>query len=40
MVNFYRRFLPNCAQVLHPLTDLLKEGPRTLQWAATAEEYF
>ncbi len=26
MVNFYRRFLPNCAQVLKPLTDLLKEG--------------
>jgi hypothetical protein len=20
MVNFYRRFLPNCAQVLHPFT--------------------
>ncbi len=26
MVNFYRRFLPNCAQVLHSLTDLLKGG--------------
>ncbi len=26
MVNFYRRFLPNCAQVLKPLTDLLKGG--------------
>ncbi len=25
-VIFYRRFLPNCAQVLHPLTDLLKGG--------------
>lgn len=22
--NFYRRFLPNCADVLQPLTDLLK----------------
>jgi hypothetical protein len=40
MVNFYRRFLPNCAQVLHPLTDLLKGGPRTLQWTATAQESF
>jgi hypothetical protein len=38
MVNFYRRFLPNCAQVLHPLTDLLKGGLRTLQWTATAQE--
>jgi hypothetical protein len=27
MVNFYCRFLPNCAQVLHLLTDLLKGGP-------------
>ncbi len=26
MVNFYCRFLPNCAQVLKPLTDLLKGG--------------
>jgi hypothetical protein len=26
MVNFYRCFLPNCAQVLKPLTDLLKGG--------------
>jgi hypothetical protein len=40
MVNFYRRFLPNCAQVLHPLTNLLKGGPRTLQWTATAQESF
>jgi hypothetical protein len=28
MVNFYRRFLLNCAQVLKPLTDLLKGGPK------------
>jgi cleavage and polyadenylation specificity factor subunit 1 len=28
MVNFYRRFLPNSAQVLRPLTDLLKGGPK------------
>ncbi len=39
-VNFYCCFLPNCAQVLHPLTDLLKGGPRTLQWTATAQESF
>jgi hypothetical protein len=26
MINFYRRFLPNCAQVLKTLTDLLKGG--------------
>jgi hypothetical protein len=40
MVNFYRRFLPNCAQVLRPLTDLLKGGPLTLRWTATAQESF
>ncbi len=40
LVNFYRCFLPNCAQVLKPLTDLLKGGPKTLQWTATAQEAF
>jgi hypothetical protein len=28
MVNFYRLFLPNCAQVLKPLTDLLRGGSK------------
>jgi hypothetical protein len=37
MVNFYRRFLPNCAQVLHPLTDLLKGEAKTLEWTASAQ---
>jgi hypothetical protein len=40
MVNFYRRFLPNCAQVLNPLTDLLKGGAKTLEWTATAQDSF
>ncbi len=40
MVNFYRRFLPNCAQVLKPLTDLLKGGAKTLQWTAAVQEGF
>ncbi len=40
MVNFYRRFLPNCAQVLKPLTDLLKGGAKSLQWTATDQEAF
>jgi hypothetical protein len=30
MVNLYRCFLPNCAQVLRPLTDLLKEGAKNI----------
>ncbi len=40
MVTFYRRFLLNCAQVLHSLTDLQKGGPQTLQWTVTAQESF
>jgi hypothetical protein len=40
MVNFYRLFLPNCAQILKPLTDLLRGGAKTLQWTATAQEAY
>ena len=40
MVNFYRRFLPNCAKVLKPLTDLLKGKPKTLSWSHTATAAF
>jgi hypothetical protein len=40
MVNFYRCFLPNCAQVLRPLTDLLEGGAKMLEWTASAQETF
>lgn len=43
MLNFYRRFLPNCAEKLQPLTDLLKEkrNPTTeLQWDDSASQAF
>ncbi len=40
MVNFYRRFLPNCAQVIKPLTNLLRGGAKTLQWTATTQGAF
>jgi hypothetical protein len=40
MVNFYRRFLPKCAQILKPLTDLLKGGAKTLEWTVSALEAF
>jgi hypothetical protein len=40
MVNFNCCFLPNCAQVLKPLTDLLRGGAKTLQWTTTAQEAF
>jgi hypothetical protein len=40
MVNFYRRFLPTCAQILKPLTDLLKGRAKTLEWTVSAQEAF
>jgi cleavage and polyadenylation specificity factor subunit 1 len=40
MVNFYHRFLPKCAQILKPLTDLLKGGAKTLEWTVSAQEAF
>jgi hypothetical protein len=40
IVNFYCCFLPNCTQVLRPLTDLLREGPKMLEWTGTAQEAF
>jgi cleavage and polyadenylation specificity factor subunit 1 len=40
MVNFYHRFLPNCSQVLKPLTDLLRGGAKMLEWTASAQEAF
>jgi hypothetical protein len=40
MVNFYRRFLPKCAQVSKPLTNLLKGGAKKLEWTVSAQEAF
>jgi hypothetical protein len=40
MVNFYRRFLPKCVQMLKPLTDLLKGGAKTLEWTVSTQEAF
>jgi hypothetical protein len=38
MVNLYRRFLPNCAQILKPLTDVLKGATKMLEWTASTQE--
>ncbi len=39
--KLYRHFLPNCAQVLKPLTNHLKGGGgETLQWTAATQEAF
>ncbi len=40
MVNFYRRFLPKCAQILKPLTDLLRGRAKTLEWTVSVQEAF
>lgn len=47
LVNFYRRFIPDCAKILTPLTDLLgtrgKRGKRSrkaLEWTPKCEEAF
>ncbi len=40
MVNFYRQFLPSIAQVLQPLTDLLRGNPKVLVWSAEAAAAF
>jgi hypothetical protein len=40
MVNFYRWFLPKCAQILKPLTDLRKGGAKTLEWTVSTQEAF
>jgi hypothetical protein len=40
MVNFYRHFLPKCAQILKLLTDLLKGGAKTLEWTVSPQEAF
>ena len=40
MVNFYRRFLPGIAKILHPLTHALAGNPKSLNWAETHQESF
>ncbi|XP_069460580.1 uncharacterized protein [Ambystoma mexicanum] len=37
--NFYRRFIPNCSQIIHPITSLLKKN-KTFFWSSEAENAF
>ena len=40
LVNFYRRFIPQCAQLMQPLTDLLRGKAKTLVFTQEARDAF
>lgn len=40
IVNYYRRFIPRCSELLSPLTDLLKKGPRKFLFTPEANSAF
>ena len=40
MFNFYRRFIPSCASIVQPLTDLLKCDPKKFHLSNQAKEAF
>ena len=40
MINFYHRFIPNCAQIVQPLNSLLTPSRKDLNWSTQATEAF
>ena len=40
MINFYRRFIPQAARILKPLTDKLAGCPKTLLWTKDLQSAF
>ncbi|CAH8479027.1 unnamed protein product [Schistosoma curassoni] len=38
LINFYRRFIPGCAQLMQPLTDSLEEKPKEFKLSSDAIE--
>ncbi|CAH8610157.1 unnamed protein product [Schistosoma curassoni] len=40
LINYYRRFIPNCASILQPLTDALRGNARTFQLSPDAIQAF
>jgi len=41
MMNFYRRYVPNCAEVIAPLTELTKSRARNnVEWGSEQERAF
>ena len=40
-VNYYRKFIPNCAEIMRPLTELTKKSAKiVVDWNATLEKSF
>ena len=41
MINFYRRYIPNCAEIVAPITELTKNKmPNVVKWGDKQEEAF
>ena len=40
MCNYYRRFIPQFSEITVPLTNLLKDKPRSVKWNDEAEKSF
>ncbi|XP_066968111.1 uncharacterized protein [Macrobrachium rosenbergii] len=40
MINYYRQFIPNVAQIMHPLTSFLKGKPKALTWEVPQQKAF
>lgn len=40
MINFYHRFIPKAADILHPLNDLLKSKTKELDWSTSTTAAF
>ena len=40
MVNFYRRYIPNCAEIMAPITELMKNKmPNIVKWCNRQEAF-
>jgi len=41
MINFYRRYIPNCAQIIAPIRELTKNrAPSNVEWGDRQEKAF
>ena len=40
LVNYYRRFIPSCAALMQPLTDLLRGNRKKVEFTPTADDAF